>query len=434
MHPLFSIRLACLSVMSHPPLSRVLPPPTQSTAVSEFCRDKSNAGLSESTVAAYIWNVRHDKASSKKVTKFVEALWRFLFYSYFCYLGYRALFTPTTASWVQDTAEHWRGWPMQPVPAAVRFYYNIELGAYLHQLMWTEVSRSDSLEMIVHHLVTSALITFSYLTSFTRIGASILLLHDSADIFLESAKVCYNVFTCVYVCAAAVSFTCLVAEIPPSHLTPQTHLTRTQPTAQVVNYISKASGNGRLSVYCDGLFAAFALTFFVTRLVLYPRYLVYSLLYEAPAILGGTWPGYWVFATLLVVLQLLHVFWFYLIMRMIVGLLSQGNVEKDVRSDDEADLADDHDPSAKNSSGGGSGSSSSPPKKIATKKSKKADESVGSGGGADAAGTSSSGSRAKNGGDSKKGSESKKAASSSSSSSSGDGADRLLRSSKKSKG
>ena len=216
------------------------------------------------------------------------------------------------------------------------------------------------------------------------------------------------------------------------HTHTHTHLTRTQPTAQVVNDISKASGNGSLSVYCDGLFAAFALTFFVTRLVLYPRYLVYSLLYEAPAILGGTWPGYWVFATLLVVLQLLHVFWFYLIMRMIVGLLSQGNVEKDVRSDDEADLADDHDPSAKNSSGSGS----SPPKKIATKKSKKADESVGSGGGgADAAGTSSSGSRAKNGGDSKKGSESKKAASSSSSSSSsGGGADRLLRSSKKSKG
>jgi flagellar biosynthesis protein FliP len=35
-------------------------------------------------------------------------------------------------------------------------------------------------------------------TSFTRIGASILLLHDSADIFLESAKVCtvYTVCMC----------------------------------------------------------------------------------------------------------------------------------------------------------------------------------------------------------------------------------------------
>ena len=38
--------------------------------------------------------------------------------------------------------------------------------------------------------------------------------------------------------------------------------------------------------------------------------------------IGGTWPGYWIFAGLLVILQCLHVFWFYLIVRMVVGLVS----------------------------------------------------------------------------------------------------------------
>ena len=191
--------------------------------------------------------IKNVDKSSKKITKFVEALWRFLFYSYFCYLGYMALFQPEPVDWVRDTKEHWQNWPMQSISTAISFYYNIELGSYLHQLMWTEVSRSDSLEMMLHHIVTILLILFSYLTNFTRIGASILLLHDAADIFLESAK--------------------------------------------IFVYTSKAwKKNKTMFFYTDLmatiLFAIFALTFFGTRLVLYPRYLVYSLVVEAPAMLG----------------------------------------------------------------------------------------------------------------------------------------------------
>jgi TLC domain len=161
--------------------------------------------------------------------------------------------------------------------------------------MWSETSRSDFLEMTLHHVATIALISLSYLTSFTRIGASILIVHDIADIFLESAK-CFN-------------------------------------------YTSKVPGRKWASTVCDSLFAVFAVAFFVTRLVIYPRYLVYSLLYEAPEVMG-MWGGWWVFAILLSVLQCLHVFWFALIVKMIYRLLTTG-IEKDERSDDEADLSDD---------------------------------------------------------------------------------------------
>lgn len=43
----------------------------------------------------------------------------------------------------------------------------------------------------------------------------------------------------------------------------------------------------------------------------------------------------WIF--LLVSLQLLHIFWFYLIMKMVIRILTVG-VSKDERSDDEAEL------------------------------------------------------------------------------------------------
>jgi hypothetical protein len=59
--------------------------------------------------------------------------------------------------------------------------------------------------------------------------------------------------------------------------------------------------------------------------------------FEAPIHFGTNWAGFWVFSGLLVVLQLLHIFWFYLIAKMLWQLFSTG-VDKDVRSDDDDDV------------------------------------------------------------------------------------------------
>jgi len=109
--------------------------------------------------------------------------------------------------------------------------------------------------------------------------------HDTADIFLESGK-------------------CFI-------------------------YASKAKGNKWAGNVSDVLFGLFAFSFFVTRLIIYPRFLLYSLLVEAPQIMG-IWSGYWSFALLLIVLQCLHIFWFYLIVRMIFKLLKNGKSANDL--------------------------------------------------------------------------------------------------------
>lgn len=237
----------------------------------------------------YIWNKKRNEVNRQKVIKFTEALWRGLFYGLFVIIGFNALYVPSTESWVHDTSQHWIGWPFYPVKNIVLLYYQVELGCYIHQLMWTEVSRSDALEMIIHHIVTIALLVFSYVTNFTRIGSSILLIHDIPDIFLEFGK--------------------------------------------CINYYEKSSIKAG-TISSTIMFAFFSVSFFVTRLVIYPRSLVYSLVVEALNHFG-MWPGYWVFASLLVSLQCLHVFWFYLILKMIVKILAKGEVEKDVRSDDD---------------------------------------------------------------------------------------------------
>lgn len=264
-----------------------------STDIKTFC-SKNNMNVDD--VVLYINNISKHKFNQKKIVKFVEALWRLLFYSYFCYLGYSTLFYPTTVEWVQDTHNHWSNWPHQPVNPMILLYYQLELGCYIHQLMWTEVTRSDAKEMIIHHLTTILLITISHLNQFNRVGSSILIIHDSADIFLESGK--------------------------------------------IFNYISKAEGRKWAQNVCDGFFAIFAVTFFITRLVIFPFWLLNSLFIEGPMQFSGgdfyhgLWPGFWLYLGLMVVLQCLHIFWFYLISKMVYKLLTTG-IEKDERSDDE---------------------------------------------------------------------------------------------------
>ena len=84
------------------------------------------------SVNAYIWNLRRYRIEQKKVVKFVEALWRLIFYLIFCIVGYYTLIAPSSGegpvSWVKDTMQHWAGWPLHELPDGMRFYYQIQLG------------------------------------------------------------------------------------------------------------------------------------------------------------------------------------------------------------------------------------------------------------------------------------------------------------------
>ena len=188
---------------------------------------------------------------------------------------------------------YYRNWPEHPVSDAINLYYQIELGCYLHQLFWTEVTRSDAVEMLLHHFITISLLIISYLTNYTRFGATILLIHDVSDIFLEFAKVC--------------------------------------------NYTAKAKSHAWMRPYVDIIFAIFMIVFFISRLIIYPKHIMYSIITEGIEYFGCEFGGCYVWIGLLGALQLLHIFWFYLIARMAYGLIFVGSIEKDVRSDDEGD-------------------------------------------------------------------------------------------------
>jgi hypothetical protein len=256
---------------------------------------KHHSGYSDATeVRAYCVGKMRQVKHDGRIVKFIEALWRFIFYSCFVALGIYCLLYPNMVAWfpiLGDVHLFWHGWPHVP-DAWTEFYYQIQIGAYLHQLIYTEVDRSDAAEMIVHHVVTLGLLIVSYCSNFTRIGSCILLLHDTADIFLEIGK--------------------------------------------TLHYIAVAHHNAFLESICDILFAIFAVTFFVTRICIYPYYMLWEVYYWCGEIVGRTFLGYPFFCSFLTILQWLHIFWFYLIFKMAVNLLVYNKME-DIRESDMED-------------------------------------------------------------------------------------------------
>lgn len=220
-----------------------------------------------------------------KHTKFMECAWQFLYYlSIFIY----GVFIMLKKPWLYDVNKCWYDYPHHNLDNDVWWYYMISLSFYWSMVFthFFETKRKDFWQMFFHHLVTIALITFSWTCNFTRVGTLILVLHDCADIPLQAAKMC------IYVGHKAV---------------------------------------------CDAVFALFAVTWVLTRDCIYPLWIVRSTLFEATNIIP-LFPAYYIFNSLLIILFLLHLYWTYFIFRIIGNTVIKGKVEDDRSSTDE-DLA-----------------------------------------------------------------------------------------------
>ena len=73
------------------------------------------------------------------------------------------------------------------------------------------------------------------------------------------------------------------------------------------------------------LFACFALTWVITRLGVYPTWILYSTTIEAPQIVE-MFPAYYIFNGLLSILSVLHVIWTYFILKIIYKAMYSGKV------------------------------------------------------------------------------------------------------------
>ncbi|XP_069567578.1 ceramide synthase 2 [Brachyistius frenatus] len=222
---------------------------------------------------------RHDRPGVLK--KFREASWRFVFYLCAFGGGVVALYDK---EWLHDTKEVWTDFPKQSMLESQYWYYILEMSFYESLLFSVafDVKRKDFKEQIIHHLATLVLLSFSWCVNYIRVGTLVMLVHDASDVLLESAK--------------------------------------------LFNY-------AKWEKTCQTLFVLFAIMFMVTRLIIFPCWLIHCT-WVYPILFYPAFFGYYFFNAMLVILLCLHVFWAYLILCMIKKFMF-GTLTRDERSDNE---------------------------------------------------------------------------------------------------
>ncbi|XP_063693794.1 ceramide synthase 4-like isoform X2 [Bolinopsis microptera] len=242
----------------------------------------SEAGMTLRQVQVWVRR-RQQAVLSTRHTKFVESFWRFVFYGCTFTYGLSSLWNE---NYLWDTKYCWIGYPdkIWAMKDNIYWYYMIEMGYYTACLViqFTEVKRKDFNQMFLHHIATVLLISLSYVTGRTRIGALTMLIHDFSDISLEACKM-----------------------------------------AKYTKRIEAA----------NVLFATFGISFFVSRIIYYPYSILHSVVFETPSALD---PTLTILIIFLHVLYFLHIFWFSLIVRVVMTFAKNEQPEGDLRSEEEA--------------------------------------------------------------------------------------------------
>ena len=164
--------------------------------------------------------------------------------------------------------------------------------------------------MMLHHLITISLIITSYLTNYTRVGVSILFLHDLGIIILSLLLLLLLLLTIIF-------SWCFLRECKTFQLYIQSQRTWVGQKYLWCTFCNFCFNFLYYSIRYDYYYYYYYYFYYYLLSVIYPRNIIGSVLFEAPEVFGTDWAGYWVFAGLLIMLELLHIFWFYLIARMI---------------------------------------------------------------------------------------------------------------------
>ena len=190
----------------------------------------------------------------------------------------------------------------QVTTVSERFIYRFEGAFYLQAIpmlfLW-ETKRHDRWQIFAHHVATVILIGYSYHLNILHIGILVLACHELNDIFLEMAKMARY--------------------------------------AALPEWISTV------------LFVGFAVSWFVTRIYAFGFIVIRSTWFDTRQRalevgemlgLGGPVeidPHVTILNGLLIFLYVLHVYWSYLIVQIIVKALTPGGKLDDIREEEEAD-------------------------------------------------------------------------------------------------
>lgn len=234
----------------------------------------------------------------KDAAKMPESAWKLVFYTMsWSYSTYLLFFS--SYSFFHDPPSVFYNWKSgMPVPTNIAIAYLMQGSFYGHSIYATfymDTWRKDSAVMVVHHIITLALISFSYAFRYHNVGILVLFLHDIGDIQLEFIK---------------------------------------------LNIYLKSRGGGyhRLNdILSDVVSVSFSITWFLFRLYWFPLKVLFTTCVSSLQFVPNI-PFYFFFNALLFMLLLMNIYWFLFIVVFIVKVLKMKEVN-DVREYEDSSLA-----------------------------------------------------------------------------------------------
>ncbi|CAD6191205.1 unnamed protein product [Caenorhabditis auriculariae] len=247
------------------------------------------------TLSGNIWNhLTGGFAQNSRPKRILECFSRFCYYTAAFIYGFHVL---RDQIWLYDVKQCWVNYPYHPISDSVWWYYMVETGFYYSLLLATffDTRRSDFWELILHHIITVLLLSASWAINFVRVGTLVLISHDVSDILLEGGK--------------------------------------------LVRY------DKHNKTLTNIMFVLFFASWILTRLVYYPLVVIRSAVFEAADLIQDDYDltdftmvpyAPRLIVMMLVMLLFLHVFWTFIIMRIVIRTVT-GRDAKDVRSDSDSD-------------------------------------------------------------------------------------------------
>ena len=218
-----------------------------------------------------------------RVERFGNVLFKLCFFLTISVYGYNVLSDKPWVPWVLGGSGSVKnifpaGFLYTELHEDVAYYYLWGLSYHVMSLVYHLFmsKKADFLEMFLHHIVTIFLIGFSYMSNYVRIGSLVFYLHDFTDIFSYLIK----------------------SSVDTSNT-----------ALNIVNYILLLTAWG------------------IGRLFIFPVFLIYETImirenYADPEMTHG----YYFFNTCLLILQFLHIYWYFLFLRMGLDYATRGTI------------------------------------------------------------------------------------------------------------
>ncbi|KAJ6485848.1 longevity assurance proteins LAG1/LAC1 [Mycena sanguinolenta] len=128
--------------------------------------------------------------SKGKIVRFGEQTYAFVYYSLASAWGYRVMSELPT--WWYKTEYFWIDYPHWDMKPELKSYYLIQAAYWVQQVLvlvlGMERPRKDYNQLVVHHVVTIWLIGWSYLMNLTLIGHAVYLSMDVPEVFFSFSK------------------------------------------------------------------------------------------------------------------------------------------------------------------------------------------------------------------------------------------------------